>query len=71
MSTTFGIRIPNEQEPIVVARGVNKHLSYSHPLSRFIPNNYEVIALDNGAQGITRMYDIHSRILSQDLMNFN
>jgi hypothetical protein len=71
MSTTFGILIPGEQEPVIVARRVNSMLSYSHPLARFIPNKYEVIALDNGAQGITTMYDIHSKILSQNLMNFN
>tara|TARA_R110000751_G_scaffold28319_6_gene73935 strand:+ start:1039 stop:1344 length:306 start_codon:yes stop_codon:yes gene_type:complete len=71
MSTTFGVQIPSTGEVIEVARRVGRgplgiELTWTNELGELLPNNTEVIAMDNGQQGINTAGDIHFQIMKQN-----
>ena len=71
MSTTFGVRIPSTGEIIEVARRVGignreVELTWTNELGEFLPNDTEVIAMDNSQQGINTAGDIHFQIRKQN-----
>jgi hypothetical protein len=66
MSTTFGIKVPSlydegEFEEFEVAFR-NNHVRWKHPLAQLLPDDLEVIPLDNTAQGIFTIGDIRKAI---------
>lgn len=63
MSTTFGIRVPNIEEPVEVAfrHGVGNgevHIDVLNPLIFLVPKDTPIEALDNTNQGINTLEDI-------------
>lgn len=74
MSTTFGVRIPSTGEIVEVARRVGigngkVKLTWTNELGEFLPNDTEVMAMDNGQQGINTAGDIHFQIRKQNEMS--
>ena len=70
MSTTFGVVVPSLYdkecfEKIEVAfRGGS--IRWKHPLAQLLPDDLEVIPLDNSAQGIYTIGDIRKAIKNQN-----
>ena len=63
MSTTFGVKIPStgEIEPIARRVGVGNgkvSIWFTNPLAELLPDDTEVVAMDNGQQGIYTIGDI-------------
>ena len=63
MSTTFGIKIIHTGDVIPVARrvGIGKgevDVFFTNPLAEMLPNEINVIAIDNSQQGIETIGDI-------------
>ena len=69
MSTTFGVRVIDEEEPIEVAfqSGVKggTHTSWINPLAKMLPDETPVEALDNGNGDIMTIGDIKIKIQKQ------
>lgn len=66
MSTTFGVKAPSlyeegEFEEVEVAFRSNS-IRWTNPLAALLPNELEVIPLDNSAQGIYTIGDIRKAI---------
>ncbi len=71
MSTTFGVKIPSTGEILPIARRVGigngkVKLYWTEPLAELLPNNLEVIAIDNSNQGVDFIGDIRYRISKQE-----
>lgn len=71
MSTTFGVIIPTTGEihPIARRRGIGNgkiKLTYTNPLGKLLPDNIEVIPIDNSAQGIYTIGDINQKIKEEE-----
>ena len=67
MSTTFGVKVPSiyygeELEEIEIAFRSNNSVIWKNPLAQLLPDDLEVIPLDNTAQGIHTIGDIKKRI---------
>ena len=67
MSTTFGVKIPSNGEVIPIARrvGIGKgkiSVYLINGIAELLPNDTEVIAIDNSNQGIHNMSDIREAI---------
>jgi len=63
MSTTFGIRIPSTYEVVEIARRVGigdgkVHVYLTEPLAELLPDDLELIAIDNSNQGINTIGDL-------------
>ena len=66
MSTTFGVKVPSlydedKFEEIEVAFR-SGYVIWKHPLAHLLPDDLEVIPLDNSAQGIHTIGDIRKAI---------
>lgn len=66
MSTTFGVKVPSlydegEFEEIEVAFR-SSYVRWRNPLAQLLPDDLEVIPLDNSAQGIYTIGDIRKAI---------
>jgi hypothetical protein len=71
MSTTFGVKIPSTGKIIPIARRVGigngkVRLTWVKPLAELLPNDLEVVAIDNSNQGINRIGDIKEHIKEQE-----
>lgn len=71
MSTTFGIRIPSTEKVVEVARRVgigngNVHVYLTDPLAELLPDDLELIAIDNSNQGINTVGDLKRQCNEQD-----
>lgn len=67
MSTTFGVKIPVdgfEDEVIEIAFRSNQ-IRFTNKLAKLLPDNLEVIALDNTNQGIFTIGDIKKQIIKE------
>jgi hypothetical protein len=67
MSTTFGVKIPStgEIEPIARRVGVGNgkvSMWFTNPLAELLPDDTEVVAMDNGQQGIYTIGDIKEKM---------
>jgi len=67
MSTTFGIRIPSLDVvvPIARRRGIGDgkvDVWFTEPTGELLPDELEVIAMDNSNQGIHTIKDIKDHI---------
>jgi hypothetical protein len=62
MSTTFGIKIPSTGEIKPIARRVGTSVWFTEPIAELLPNDLEVIAIDNTSQGIYTIGDIKKQI---------
>ncbi len=64
MSTTFGVKVKinNKEEIIEVAFRANG-IRFTNNLAYLLPDNTEVIAIDNSPQGIFTIKDIKDEIL--------
>ena len=67
MSTTFGVKVPSlwnkdEFEEIEVAFR-SSYMRWKNPLAQLLPDETEVIPLDNSAQGVYTIADIKKEIL--------
>ena len=70
MSTTFGVKIPStgEIEPIARRVGVGDgkvSMWFTNPLAELLPDDTEVVAMDNGQQGIYTIGDIKEKMKEQ------
>ena len=66
MSTTFGVKVPslydaNEFEEIEIAFR-SSYVRWKNPLAQLLPDDLEVMPLDNSAQGIHTIGDIKKAI---------
>jgi hypothetical protein len=71
MSTTFGVKIPSTGKIIPIARRVGigngkVRLNWVEPLGELLPNDLEVVAIDNSNQGINCIGDIKKHIKEQE-----
>lgn len=57
MSTTFAVNIDND-EPVEVAHRTSRGIIWVNRLAHLLPDDTEVIPLDNTAQGIHTIGDI-------------
>ena len=72
MSTTFGVKIPTVKGVVIVAyRGNGTGMFWKNPLAPYLPDDMEVIPLDNSAQGVSTIGDIKNNILNQRKYNKN
>jgi hypothetical protein len=62
MSTTFGIKIPSTGKIKPIARRVGTSVWFTEPIAELLPNELEVIAIDNTSQGIYTIGDIKIQI---------
>ena len=68
MSTTFGVKVPSiydedVTETIEVAfRGNGGYIRWKAPLAHLLPDDVEVIPLDNSVQGIYTIGDLRKNI---------
>lgn len=68
MSTTFGIKIPSTGEIKPIARSVKSFESkginiwFTEPIAELLPDELEVIGIDNTSQGINTIKDIKDLI---------
>jgi hypothetical protein len=67
MSTTFGVKIPStgEIEPIARRVGVGNgkvSMWFTNPLAELLSDDTEVVAMDNGQQGIFTIGDIKEKM---------
>jgi hypothetical protein len=67
MSTTFGIKIPSTGKEVKIARRVGIGNSkvkvfFINDIAELLPDDLEVIALDNSNQGIFTIKDIKDLI---------
>lgn len=74
MSTTFGIKIPSTGKIVPIARRVgigNGKISvyFTNPVAELLPDELEVEAMDNSAQGIVTMRDIKLLTLENKYSN--
>ena len=66
MSTTFGVKVPSiydeeEFEEVEIAFR-SSYVRWTNPLARLLPDDLEVIPLDNSAQGIYTIGDIRKAV---------
>lgn len=71
MSTTFGVKVPSlcnkgEFEEIEVAFRGGSGVRWKNQLAQLLPDELEVIALDNSPQGIYTIADIKRKITGND-----
>ena len=71
MSTTFGVKVPSlynegEFEEIEVAFRNMSGVRWKNQLAQLLPDELEVIALDNSPQGIYTIADIKRKITGND-----
>ena len=57
MSTTFAVNVDSD-EPVEVARRTSHEIIWVNRLAHLLPDDIEVIPLDNTAQGIYTIGDI-------------
>jgi ribose 5-phosphate isomerase len=67
MSTTFGVKIPSTGEVVEVARRIgvgngNIKVYFIEPLAELLPDELEVVAIDNSPQGIYTIGDIKEKM---------
>lgn len=63
MSTTFGIKVPSQEEPIEIAfRGNSGYMKFTNPLAELLPSHLKVIPLDNDSRDIVTIGDIKAEI---------
>lgn len=67
MSTTFGVKIPSSGDTIAVARRVGKGngelmLFFTNHLAELLPDDTELVALDNSNQGINTIGDFKRKM---------
>ena len=67
MSTTFGVKIPSTGEIENIARRVGVgdgkvSMWFTNPLAELLPDDTEVVAMDNGQQGIYTIGDIKEKM---------
>jgi len=63
MSTTFGVKIPMEEEAVIVAyRSNGARMIWRNPLAPYLPDDMKVIPLDNTSQGIKTIRDIRKAV---------
>lgn len=63
MSTTFGIHISSTNTVEPIARRFGGQVWFTNTIAEFLPDNLEVIAMDNSNQGINTIGDIKSAIV--------
>lgn len=66
MSTTFGVKVPSiydeeEFEEVEIAFR-SRYVRWTNPLAQLLPDDLEVIPLDNSAQGIYTIGDIRKAV---------
>jgi hypothetical protein len=69
MSTTFGVKIPSSGGAIAVARRVGKGngkvmLFFTNQLAELLPDETELVAIDNSNQGINTIGDFKLKMNS-------
>ena len=67
MSTTFGVKIPSTDEIIPIARrrgiGMGRvYVNFIEELAELLPDDLEIVAMDNSHQGIYTIKDIKDAI---------
>ena len=67
MSTTFGVKIPSSGDTIAVARRVGKGngevmLFFTNQLAELLPDYIELVAMDDGNQGINTIGDFKRKM---------
>lgn len=63
MSTTFGVKVPSQEDIVSVAfRGNGGYFYFTKPLAELLPDDTKVIAMDNSPQGIFTIGDIKNEI---------
>jgi hypothetical protein len=67
MSTTFGVKIPSSGDIIAVARRVGKGngevmLFFTNELAELLPDDTELVAMDNTNQGINTIGDFKRKM---------
>jgi hypothetical protein len=67
MSTTFGVKIPSTGEVVEVARRIGVEnfkvsVYFIEPLAELLPDELEVVAIDNSPQGIYTIGDIKEKM---------
>lgn len=70
MSTTFGIKVPSlydEGLETVEIAFRSSYIRWKNPLAQLLPDDLEVIPLDNSAQGIYTIGDIKKEIKNQTI----
>ena len=65
MSTTFGVIIKGEDEPIKIARRSSGYMRFTNPLATILPRKTKVIAMDNYDDTINTVRDIINEIKNQ------
>jgi hypothetical protein len=75
MSTTFGVKIPSSGETIAVARRVGKGngevmLFFTNELAELLPDDTELVAMDNSSQGINTIRDFKRKMENIDKYPF-
>ena len=65
MSTTFGVKVPSQGDPIVIAYR-SGGIRFTNPLAELLQESTPVIPLDNTAQGIETIGDIIKEIKEQN-----
>ena len=67
MSTTFGVKIPQTEEIVEIAfRTNNDYIMWTNEVASLLNDDIEVIALDNGNQGIETIGDIKNKMNKQN-----
>jgi len=66
MGTTFGVKIPSLEEVKEIAFRSSGGISFTNPLGELLPDELEVIPLDNDAQGVFTIRDIKNKIKEQN-----
>lgn len=64
MSTTFGVIVNGEKEPVEIAFRSGGEIVWKNPLGKLLSNDTAVIPLDNSAQGIKTIRDIKKAMVS-------
>jgi hypothetical protein len=67
MSTTFGVKIPSTGKVVEVARRIgvgNGKVSvyFTNEIAELLPDDTEVVAIDNSSQGIFTIGDIKEKM---------
>lgn len=76
MSTTFGVQIPGQKNPVPVAHrsnaGHGKMLyKFTNPVAQILPDDTPLIPMDNSAQGITNIGQFRDAALREIASTIN
>ena len=74
MSTTFGITVPSIREyekgesfEVEIAFRNSRGMRWLEPLAQLLPDDMEVIPLDNSSQGVYTIGDIRKRVMQNEI----